>query len=176
MGYNIALRLWVLVIAITSAILFTVSVLRPYFLEPLALVDTNSTVQIVYQQIKNSVLVNMLPTEYWFWFNGRNIYVFGIPTGILCDIEKDKHAAAFVIDISQNNVTGYECISKLEDLQKYYSHVPKQYIFTRPKKKNFNIYDAVSLLANRNIITIPKKGQVNDVNVPIKLSALKTLS
>jgi len=178
MVYNIALRLWSVVIAVIGAILFSLYFLRPFVLEPLSLVDTNSNVQISYQQIQNSVLVNMAPTQYWWWFNGRNIYVYGLPTGRLCEDENKKYQPAFVIDTAENRVTGYQCIIKLEDLKSYYKNTPMQYIYVQPKKTNYNIYDAINLLVSRGVITIPTSSgkQSSAGNVPIEAKTLLAIS
>ena len=159
MAYNIALRLWSVVLAVTCAIMFSIYIIRPYVLEPMSLVDTNASVRISYQQINNSVLVNMAPTQYWWWFNGQNIYVYGLPTGRLCEQESEEENAvyepAFVINGTNARLIGYQCIIRLEDLKTYYKKAPINYLFTRPKKTNFNIYDAINLLVSRNIIVLP---------------------
>jgi hypothetical protein len=176
MVYNIAIRLWSVVIAVIGAIIFSLYFLRPFALEPLSLVDTNSSVQISYQQIQNSVLVNMAPTQYWWWFNGRNIYIYGLPTGRLCEVENEKYQPVFVIDPAENRMVGYQCIIKLDDLKNYYKNAPIQYIYTKPNKTNYNVYDAVNLLVSRNIISLPTTDNSFVANVPIEPKTLLTVS
>ncbi len=176
MVYNIALRLWSVVIAVIGAIIFSLYFLRPFVLEPLSLVDTNSNVQISYQQIQNSILVNMKPTQYWWWFNGRNIYVYGLPTGRLCEDENEKYQPAFVIDTAENRMIGYQCIIKLENLQNYYKNAPVQYIYVKSKKSNYNIYDAINLLVSKNVIILPTGKEGSSAHVPIEARTLLAIS
>lgn len=167
MAYNLAVRIWTIIVAVISGILITVFLLKPYVFEPLCLINTNQCIQISFRKYKNSVLVHMQPTGYWWWFNGEFIFVFGLPTGRQC--EGKNFEPAFVIDTRTAKVKGYECVTHLENLIKFYKDDRKakeQHIFIcmKNKKKNFNIYDAFDQLVLKNIIQVPS-GKTPDENV-----------
>jgi hypothetical protein len=152
------IRLWTIITAIIGGILMTVLILKPYVLEPLCLINTNKCIQISFKKFKNSVLVHMQPTGYWWWFNGRYIYVYGLPTGRECE-DSSRFEPCFVVDAKTRKTVGYECVTVLSDITKFYDekNAKEQHIFVCSKEKNFNIYDAFDQLVLKNIIQIPSE-------------------
>ena len=159
MPYNIGIRLWIIIVAIFTALAFTVFIFKPWVLEPMCLINSNECMEIEYWTLGNSVIAHMQPTGYWIWYNGESIFVFGEPTGQLC--EDTNFETAYVVDIVKNEILGYECVMHLEDILKYYQaqgSEPK-FLFkriTRDQWSTFNIYDLVNVLIDNNIIYVVK--------------------
>ena len=141
-------------IAIATAYVIYQYFVESYILDPLCLVNTNQCVRIMYYTIGNDILFNMEPTGYWAWYNNKTIYMYGITTDRLCET---GYEPVFVIDVSKRTgfPKGYECIQKLETIQKYYSENSKeQYIYYRAKDPyKLTIYDIITYLKNKKIIT-----------------------
>ncbi len=118
---NIGIRIAMIIIGIVLAYFLYIKIIKNKFLYPLCFIDTNDCLQIKYWKIDNSLLANVLPSNYWFWYNGRMVYVYRQPTGMTC-VDSTNYESVFTVDISQGvgKVVGYECIRMLEEIQKYY--------------------------------------------------------
>lgn len=153
---NFAVRMWAIVMGIFLAFVVFQLLIKPN-LSRLALINTSNALQIQYQQYQNSVLVHMIPTGFWVWFDGRYVMIYGEPTGRLCtDVGYDP---VYVYDVKTRQDTGYVCADALERVKEFYNQkkIPIQYIFEKKFDPNFNVYDMINLLSDRAIITIPKK-------------------
>ena len=161
MSYNFAIRIWVIVVALFTALVFVVFILKPLVFEPMCLLNSNSCLEIEYWTLQNSVIAHAIPTGYWIWFNGSNVYVFGEPTGQICPPENQKFEPAYVVDLQKNEILGYECVMHIEDILTYYQEQgsEKRYVFEHiPKEEwdTFNIYDMINVLVDHNVIYIMK--------------------
>lgn len=144
-------RIWTIVISILCALIFYQLIVKTYFLEKLCFIDTNSCARIKYQTYQNSVLVNIQPTGYWIWFDGKNILIYGEPIGNIC---KDfGYEPAYMYDVKNRKVIGYRCATSLNIVKKFYNNVPFNYIFNK-NTKNMDVYDVINFLAEKNIINI----------------------
>lgn len=157
MEYKLLLiRLWVITLACLVAIIVYQFIVKPYILEPSCLIDTQSCLKIQYQRVQNSVLVHMIPTGYWVWFDGKDILIYGDPTGRVC--KDEDFESVYVYDVSTRKILGYMCAKPLSQVKDFYKrhNSPIEYIFKRKFGENFNIYDVINLLADKNIINITK--------------------
>lgn len=150
---NLTVRLWIIVIAIFLAFVIHQFIIRPWLYQN-GLLNTSEALQIRYQKYDNSVLVHMLPTGFWIWFDGRDILVYGEPTGRICN---DDYDPAYMYDVQNRKSKGYVCADTLEKVKSFYNNknIPYQYIFKRKFNPNFNVYDVINLLGDNNIIKIP---------------------
>ena len=154
----IILKIFIIVIAILSAYVFYNYIVEPHVLDPLCLINTNNCVQIEYYSIKNSVLINMLPTGYWILYDGnRYAYTLGHNSGNTCTDNKNFEAA-YVTDLQSKvkKIDGYKCIQKLDTLIDYFQkNSSKKYLFYRTKEPNkIDIYDVLNYLNNKKIINL----------------------
>lgn len=145
-------RLIVIIIAIMSAILFTLYVVEPLVLEPLCFTNTNNCLKISYQLFENSVLFHMIPTGYWVWFNGKYLYVYGEPTGQQC--EDSAYQVSYVVDTYANKILGYQCTARLEDIQSFYNNQKSdmKYLFMRSDPEKTNVFNVFNMLLDKGIV------------------------
>lgn len=156
MEHNILIRIWLIINSLLLAFIIYHLVVKPYILTPLSFINTSTALQIQYQQYGNSVLVHILPTGYWIWFDGKDIIVYGEPSGRVC---KDQgYDSVYVYDVIKKKVSGYMCAKDLEEVKKLYNDKNSkiQYIFKRKFKSDFDVYDVINLLSDRRIINISK--------------------
>jgi hypothetical protein len=150
----IVIRLFVIILAIATGIVFVNYVISPYVLEPTCLLNTASCVRIGYYNYKNSVLVHMRNTGIWIWYNGFKAFVFGQIVGEICK-EKDKYSPAYAINTDTGLKEGYECVTPLETLIDYYKkRGDMKFIFLRVRdRENFDVFGVLNLLRNKKIIS-----------------------
>lgn len=156
MAFNLAVRIWTIVIAVLIAFSIAILVIKPFVLEPLCIIDTDKCLQIEYWQYNTTVLAHIQPTGYWVWFNGENMLIYGQPTGRLCsDL---GYAPAYLYDIRLQKVLGYVCVIDLEQVQSFYKekNVKAQYIFKKNPSPNFDAYDLLTLFIKDKIIPSPE--------------------
>jgi len=154
MEHKILVRIWVITVAILLAVVIYQFIIKRYVLEPLCFIGTNKCMKIEYQQYENSVLVHMIPSGYWVWFDGKDILVYGEPTGKVC--KDEGYESTYVYDVSARKVIGYMCAKDLTQVKAFYERqkASKQYIFKKNVSVDFNVYDLINLLANEKIINI----------------------
>lgn len=157
MKLNLLIRIWIIIIACMVALIVYEFIVKPYLLEPMCLIDTQACLKIKYQTFENSVLVHMIPTGYWIWFDGKDVLIYGDPTGRVC--KDEGFESAYVYDVSTRKIIGYMCAKSIIQIQDFYKkqNSPIKYIFKRNFSANFNVYDLINLLADKNIINITGK-------------------
>lgn len=148
---NYYIRIWVVFIAVVLGFVLYVFAVQP-LLTRMCILDTQRALNISYQQYQNSVLVHTLPLGLWVWFDGRDVFVYGLPTGRLC--ENEEFEPAYMIDASKNEVLGWTCARNIKEVVKFYEGIPKQYLFKYKPSVHFNVYDLINLLADERIITL----------------------
>ena len=161
---RLTVRIWVIILAVVVAYVIYQKIVEPKILQPYCLINTNTCLRIRYRRYKNSVLVHMQPTGFWVWFDGKDVLIYGEPTGRLC--MDDKYDTVYVYDVSVNKVIGYRCAKKISEVQQFYDSkkAPVEYLYQRHFKSNFDVYDLINFLADRGIINlnIAKKTKQND--------------
>lgn len=153
--YSFVKRLWVVITAIVFAWVLFIFLVKPKILEPMCLINTNNCIQIEYQKYKNSVLIHLLPLGNWIWFDGKNIIVYGEPTGKVCN--DPNYESAYVINTDLQKIEGYICSLKISKVINFYNDKKskKEYIYKRSKKnKTYNVYDVMNILINKKIIVV----------------------
>lgn len=145
-------RLLVITVAILSAYIFYVFIAKPYFLVKSCLLDTNSCLRIKYLRYNDSVLVNIQPTGYWVWFDGKNLFIYGEPTGRICDTTSEP---VYVYNTQTRKVAGYACVKTLKEVQTFYAKAKEEFIYVPNPGTNFSVYDLINILSEREIITLP---------------------
>ncbi len=161
-------RILIILFGIVTGVVIFIFVINPFILKPLCLTGTNTCVRMMYYNYKNSVLINMLPTGYWIWYNGAYAYVYGQPSGQVC-IDNDKYEAAYKVNAVSQVTTNYECVTKLEDVIAFYRDelgIKEQYIYTRPDDiLTFDVYDVLNLFNKKHIINIYNPGEKEQVEI-----------
>ena len=156
---NVFIRIFSVIIGIITGYVIYSKLIKKNILNKLCLSDSNSCVSIKYYSIKNSILFNMEPTGYWCWFNGVSAYVFGIPTGRVC--QSSEYDPAYVVDLKNSSTLplGYECVQNLNSLIKYYTeNSSEKYIYYNSNDPyQTSIYDVLNFLSNRNVISLHQK-------------------
>jgi hypothetical protein len=154
MDYNLFVRIWVILLALICAFYVYQLYVKQKVLKPLCFIDTNSSLQIEYRKYGNSVLVHMIPTGFWVWFDGNEIFIYGEPTGRMCTDE--GYEAVYVYDVSTQKVIGYQCAYNIDKVQEFYDqkNVPVEYIFERNFDRDFDVYDLINYLADKRIISL----------------------
>lgn len=151
MAYNFYIRLWTIIIASLSSIILYYLVLKPFLIKK-CLLNTQNCMQLAYQKYKNTILIHMQPTGYWIWYDGKDILLYGEPTGRICTQENTE--PAYIYDTSNKQILGYKCVSKLNTIKDFYDKQTKvEYIFDS-NIKNMNMYEIINYLVDKNIITI----------------------
>ena len=150
---QILIRILVIFLAILTMYVFYIYLFKPYFLESVCFLDTKRAVKLIYWKYKKSILINMLPTNFWIWYNNDKIYVYGSSRGYLCD-DADNYVPAWTIDIEKRTISSLQCITKLEKIQKYYkdNNIEGQYYFYRPKKnQNMDVWEVLKVIQENDL-------------------------
>ncbi len=152
---EIAIRCVIIIIAFALAYA-SYGLLNRTVLEPRCLTNTSGCHKVQYYQLENSVLGQVLPANYYFWFNGRYVYVYRQPTGFKCE-NPERYESVFTVELSTGSVLGYECVRKLEDvLQTYITSAPVKYLYIRPDpNKPFDLNTVLNAFLKEGIIHIP---------------------
>jgi len=185
MNYTILIKIWIFIIAILFGLAIHFLVIRDKVLKPLSLINTNNSLKIQYQQYLNSVLIYVLESQYWIWFDGKDVLVYGLPTGRICNdsycagedgsckdlSEKDcrgkknctweKYEPVYIYDTTVNKAIGYQCAKPIYEIQSFYccKKARKEYIFIpNPNKKQLSMLDIMNEFIKRKIINIKYKG------------------
>ena len=129
-------------------ILYTILLKNPF--EKYCFTNTNSCLSLKYWKKDNSLFGNVIGSNYNFWFNGKNVYVFGQNTGNTCVLE--DYESVYVIDVVNKKILGYECIVNLETIQNFYlnQNIQEETIYMKSQNDIFNV---MNNLNKQNIIS-----------------------
>ena len=152
MKYNLIIRITVIILGILVGFSIFQLIIVP-LLQSKCIIKTNSCVKIQYQKYENSVLVHMIPTGYWIFFDGNDVFIYGEPAGKVCD---DEHEPVYVYDVENMKDTGYVCGTKLAEIKDFYDKNKslKKYVYLRRDTSDFGVYDVINYLADNRIINI----------------------
>jgi hypothetical protein len=147
-------RILTITLAVIAAFYITSNFIKPKVLDNMCLTDTFNCASIKYLMNKEgSVLVHMVPTGYWWFYSkgtGR-VYIYGEPVGATCPGQNVE--TSYVLNISENIVTGYECVKTLDEIKKDFEGVKEGYIYHKVgEKERFNVVDCVNLFIKNGII------------------------
>ena len=185
MQYAMFIKIWIFAISAIIGISLYFLVFRNV-LKSYNLLDTNKSLKIKYQQYLNSVLINAIGSEYWIWFDGKDVLVYGIPTGRICndsyctgsdscktkddeesckndkdDCRWEKYEPVYIYDTTVNKPIGYQCAKPLYEIKSFYccKNAPDEYIFvSNPNNKEYSMIDIINEFVKRKIININYKG------------------
>jgi len=154
---TIFLRLFIAFIAILSSYLFYYNVVDPYILDPWCLTNTTKCVQIEYYQIDNALLIHMIPTNYWLFFDGNTfVYTYGNFESRTC--ADPTFDSVYVTDIKSKTKTikGYVCIDNLQKtIDRFSSQSKLKYMYYRDPNPNIiDVYDVINHFYNKKIINL----------------------
>jgi len=146
-----ALRTLIIVLAVCLGYIFLVFVAKPV-LQKYNVLNTNKALQINYQNYENSVLAHVPKTGNWFWFNGVEVFIYGEPSGRIC---QNGDVPVYVFNVVSKNIEGWRCVEPIENVQKFYNdkNVKEQVLFVN-SSKNYDTYDLLNEFITRQIITI----------------------
>jgi len=152
---HLTLRLFIIVIAFISGIVFVYYILQPKVYDRLCLTNTKSAIKIQYQVSGNTALIYVTPFNNWYWYNDKTLYVYGEMTDRQC-IDKDNFEVVYAISIPSGQPvgdTGYMCVRKIDQVISFYDKIDKQYMFYRPPGTfTMDIYTLINLLIKQRII------------------------
>jgi hypothetical protein len=150
----IIVRIVVIIVAIFSSFVVYYYIFRPAVLQPLCLVNTNGCVRIAYYSYNNSALVHLENSGIWLWYNGFKAFVYGQNVGQVCQ-DPTKYEAAYAINTLTGEKEGYDCVTPLATLLKFYqSKGGMEYLYKRINANTFDVYAALNLLQNERIIDL----------------------
>jgi hypothetical protein len=108
------MRIYIIILAVITAIVIVHFILVPYVLKPLSFINTNESLKIFYKTNGNTAIIFVEPVNRWILYNDNKIYTFTPEnTGRHCD--DPKFSLAYVID-SEGNEIGYSCIQNVDDI------------------------------------------------------------
>lgn len=149
-------RIGIIFLGIISAIVLYSYFVRPMILEPMCLVNSIGCARMSYYTYNNSVLIQMINSDIWVWYNGDEIFIYGQPVGQLCK-DPANYTAAYAISGRTGMKKGYKCVMTLEKVLEFYKErkVKKQKMITRVKDPSkFDVYDVMNLFAKKGIIDL----------------------
>ena len=154
---TIFLRLFVAFIAILSAYLFYFNVVDPYILDPMCMTNTTKCVQIEYYQIGNSLLIHMIPTDYWLFFDGdKLVYTYGHFSSRACS--NSSFESVYVTDVKSKtkSIKGYVCVDNLQKtIDRFTKESKIKYVYYRdPNPNTIDVYDIIQHFYDKKIINL----------------------
>jgi hypothetical protein len=154
---KIFLRLFIVLIAVLTSILFYSYIIDPYVLEPTCLANTTKCVQIEYYQNENALLIHMIPTNYWLFFDGdRLVYTYGNSGSNTCS--DPNFESVYVTDIKSKikAIKGYVCIDNLQNaIKRFSAQSSLKYLYYRDSNPNIiDVYDVINYFYNKKIINL----------------------
>ena len=84
------LRISSIFLAILVGFMIYYFLVYPLILKKMCLVETDNCVKISYYMHKNSALVNVQESDYWLWYNGDTLFLYGHPLGEVCSPSYDS--------------------------------------------------------------------------------------
>lgn len=138
------------IFGIIIGIIIYIAVVHPYAYNT-CLLSNGSCVKIKYKKKNdNTALIHILPEGKTVWFNGRDVLLYGEPTGQVCESPSEP---VYVFDLKTDTPKGYVCVKALEKISKLYKDVPEQYIFTR-YNTSIGMANLIDILVANDIISI----------------------
>jgi hypothetical protein len=123
------IKLIVLIGAIVLGVLATTKIIEPKILYPNCFTETNSCVGLSFRRKDNTALIQVYPQNYYLWYNGKYLFVYGEPTSRSCaDTTTDP---VYMADLKSGSVMGYGCIAPITEIQKLYEDQAEEYMFYR---------------------------------------------
>ncbi len=152
---SLLIRITTIMIAIFTAFVIYSYLVRPYILEPLCLINSNSCARLSYYRYNNSALTKMANSGLWIWFNGDRAFIYGQPVGQLCQ-DPTKYEAAYSINTKNGLKEGYTCVITLGDVIDFYKSkgVGVEHLITKADSNSFDVYAALNTLHNAGVINL----------------------
>lgn len=152
---SVFIRIITIVLAIFTAFVIYSYIIRPYILEPMCLVDSNSCVRMSYYRYNNSALSKMGNSGLWIWFNGDKAFIYGQPVGQLCQ-DPSKYQTAYTINTKTGLKEGFTCVITLGEVIDFYKTkgVQLEHLITKADINNFDVYSALNTLHNNGVINL----------------------
>lgn len=138
---------------IIIGIIIYIAIVQPYAYNT-CLFSSGSCVKIKYKKKNNTALIHVLPEGKTVWFNGRDVLLYGEPTGNVCD---DSLEPAYAFDLKTDTPKGYVCAKSLTEIKKLYEAEPDQYITTR-HPGSIGMANLIDIMVANNIISIDHHG------------------
>lgn len=139
-----------IIFGIIIGIIIYSSIVQPYAYNT-CLLNSESCVKIMYKTKLNTVLMHIIPEGKTVWFNGRDILLYGEPTGRIC--EDDTTEPVYVFDLKTDTPKGYLCAKSLVEVQEIYKDSPSKYISVR-NTGSIGIANLVDIMVSKDIISL----------------------
>lgn len=154
----IFIRIIIASFAIFLSYLLVSKVIEPKLLRKACLTDSGNCYYIDIYKYKNSFVAKESTTGLWFWFNGSNLYVYGIAPGTC---REDSYEPVFKITIDTS--TGQpqflseeiECVTKLQSVIDYYTktqNVSMRRLYFHSDNQFFTIYDIINTMFEKKLM------------------------
>lgn len=154
----ILLRLIIAAAAIFVSYIVVTKVVEPKFLRKNCLTESNKCYYIDVYKYKNSFVAQESTTGLWFWFNGLNLYVYGIAPGVCREAEYEP-----VFKITIDTSTGQpqftsdeiECATKLTEVIDWYTNVQSiksRRFYFYSENQFFTIYDIIRTMFDKKLM------------------------
>lgn len=137
------------VLGIIVGLVIYVTVVYPYAYNT-CLFSSGSCVKIKYKKKNNTVLMRVLPEGKTVWFNGRDVLLYGEPTGHVCEGSLEP---VYVFDLKTDSPKGYLCARSLGKIEELYQNEPYQYINTR-HRASIGMANVIDIMVAHGIISL----------------------
>jgi hypothetical protein len=104
----------------------------------------------MYKKKDNTVLMHVIPGGKTVWFDGRDVLLYGEPTGRVCEGSSEP---AYVFDLKTDTPKGYLCAKPLSEVKLLYSNVPDQYIYTR-HYSSIGMTNLIDIMVSKGVISL----------------------
>lgn len=146
----------ILIIAIPTAYVLYYNFVKN-ITNSLCITDTDFCQKIKYYLLptSNSILVQIPISDWWIWYNGKNIYVYNAPVSDLICKDPKKYEAAYVVDKKSGLPGGYECIKRLDQTIAFFEkRTSPSYVFLREFDETFSAYDVMKYFESQKLINL----------------------
>jgi hypothetical protein len=153
------IRIYVIILAIITAIVIVHFVLVPHVLEPLSFIDTNKSLKIFYKTNGNTAIIFVEPVNRWILYNDGKIYTF-TPENTGRNCQDPKFSLVYVIDSNGKDI-GYSCIQNVDEIIKEkYSGGDWNILFHRLDFSGKSGTISEQILTSQDIVNILLKNRI----------------
>jgi hypothetical protein len=147
-------------LAIFIGYLFVSKYIEPTIFYENCLTDTNNCSVTEMYRYNNTFIAHEQISDLWFWYNGKNLYIYGQAAGTCTD---PNYEVVNVCSLSIQNSTiqfnflPNECVTKIDQILSDYKkqfNVQQEIFYTRKSQNVENIFSIVQQLYDNNIFKI----------------------
>jgi hypothetical protein len=137
-----------ILLGIFCGIIFYVMVVHPWGIKT-CLINSYDCLKVQYQQKNGTVLAHEITQNVYIWFDGKDVLLYGQPTGQICESDTEP---VFVWDLKTNEQKGYLCAKPLKEVLLLYSQEPVQYFSFKTNTRVADLADIIDIMIDKQII------------------------